>query len=103
VSGTDPAHWSPVARVVASQIPRSISSSERNHGLRFEGILKFDLQGNRPPRAKNRQIRLLERAQSFSPFNSFFFTGDQAGSKNEALLNGSSALRLQDHPRLAAE
>jgi hypothetical protein len=30
-------HWSPVARVVASQIARSISSSEKNHGLRFEG------------------------------------------------------------------
>jgi hypothetical protein len=29
------------------------------------------LQGNRPPKAKNRQIRLLERAQSSSPFNSF--------------------------------
>jgi len=42
--------------VVASQIPRSISSSEKNHGLRFEGILKIDLQGNRPPKAKNRQI-----------------------------------------------
>src|SRR5262245_49122369 len=60
-----------VARVVASQIPRSISSSEKNHGLRFEGILKIDLQGNRPPKAKNRQIRLLERAQSSSLFNSF--------------------------------
>jgi len=57
--------------VVASQIPRSISSSEKNHGLRFEGILKIDLQGNRAPKAKNRQIRLLERAQSSSPFNSF--------------------------------
>src|SRR6516165_9394205 len=51
--------------------PRSIGSSEKNHGLRFEGILKIDLQGNRPPKAKNRQIRLLERAQSSSPFNSF--------------------------------
>src|SRR5262245_42596670 len=67
----DPAHWSPVARVVASQIPRCISSSEKNHGLRFEGILEINLQGNRPPMAKNRQIRLLERAQSSGPFNSF--------------------------------
>src|SRR5262245_46560967 len=71
VSGTDPAHWSSVARVVASQIPRSITLSEKNHGLRFEGILKIDLQGNRLPKDKNRQIRLLERAQSSSPFNSF--------------------------------
>jgi hypothetical protein len=42
VSGTDPAHWSPVVRVVASQIPRSISSSEKNHALRFDGILKIE-------------------------------------------------------------
>src|SRR6516164_8120643 len=54
-----------------AKFPRSISSSEKNHGLRFEGILKIDLQGNRPPKAKNRQIRLLERAQSSSLFNSF--------------------------------
>src|SRR5262249_323858 len=51
--------------------PRSIGSSEKNHGLRFEGILKIDLQGNRTPMVKNRQIRLLERTQSSSPFNSF--------------------------------
>jgi hypothetical protein len=29
------------APVAASQILRSISSSEKNHGFRFEGILKF--------------------------------------------------------------
>jgi len=51
--------------------PRSVGSSEKNHGLRFEGILKIDLQGNRTPKAKIRQIRLLVRAQSFSPFNGF--------------------------------
>src|SRR5438034_2189267 len=32
---------------------------------------KSNLQGNRPPKTKNRQIRLLERAQSSSPFNGF--------------------------------
>src|SRR6266481_6484111 len=32
---------------------------------------KSNLQGNRPPNTKNRQIRLLERAQSSSPFNGF--------------------------------
>jgi hypothetical protein len=32
---------------------------------------KSNLQGSRPPKAKNRQIRLLERAQSSSPFNGF--------------------------------
>jgi hypothetical protein len=41
--------------VVASQVRRSISSSEKNHGLRFEGILKIDLQANRPAKAKNQQ------------------------------------------------
>jgi len=40
VSETDPAHWFPVARAVASQIPRSISSSQKKHGLRFGKILK---------------------------------------------------------------
>jgi len=51
--------------------PRSIGSSEKNHGLRFEGIPQIDLQENRAPKAKIRQIRLLERARSFSPFNGF--------------------------------
>jgi hypothetical protein len=29
------------------------------------------LQANSAPRSKNRQIRLLKRARSFSPFNGF--------------------------------
>src|SRR6516164_5724105 len=62
-----------------AKFPRSISSSEKNHGLRFEGILKIDLQGNRPPKAKNRQIRLLERAQSSSLFNSFLNSSRATG------------------------
>src|SRR5262249_36265857 len=49
--------------------PRSITSSEKNHGLRFEGILKIDLQGNRPPKAKNRQIRLLCAGQLTAPYH----------------------------------
>ena len=32
---------------------------------------KLNLQANSSPRSKNRQIRLLERARSFSPFNGF--------------------------------
>jgi len=39
--------------------PRSISSSEKNHGLRFEGILNIDLQGNRPPKAKTGKFDYL--------------------------------------------
>ena len=31
-------------RIAVHRIPRSISSSEKNHGLRFEGIFKIDLQ-----------------------------------------------------------
>src|SRR5262249_8476142 len=38
--------------------------------LAIRGNPRNNLQGNRPPMAKNRQIRLLERAQSSSPFNS---------------------------------
>jgi hypothetical protein len=34
--------------VVASQIPRSISASERNHSLRFEGILKTEFARKSP-------------------------------------------------------
>jgi hypothetical protein len=52
VSGTDPAHWSPVVRVVASQIPRSISSSEKNHALRFDGILKIEFARKSPSKGK---------------------------------------------------
>ena len=32
---------------------------------------KMNLQANSSPRSKNRQIRLLERVRSFSPFNGF--------------------------------
>jgi hypothetical protein len=45
--------------VVASQIARSISSGEKNHGLAIRGILKIDLQGNRPPKAKNGKFDYL--------------------------------------------
>jgi hypothetical protein len=41
--GTDPARRSLAARVAASRILRSISSSEKNHGFRFEGILKIEI------------------------------------------------------------
>jgi hypothetical protein len=51
--------------------PRLSHTARANHGMRFEGILKIDLQGNRTPKAKIRQIRLLVRAQSFSPYNGF--------------------------------
>jgi hypothetical protein len=45
--------------VAASQIPRSISSSEKNHGFRFEGILKSNLQGNRLPKPKTGKFDYL--------------------------------------------
>ena len=51
--------------------PRHQLEREESRLARFKGILKIDLQGNCPPKAKNRQSRLLERAQSSSPFNSF--------------------------------
>jgi len=58
--------------------------------LRFEGILKIDLQGNRAPTAKSRQIRLLERAgHSAHSMASEFFTDDGLGfdpSAKETLI-----------------
>jgi hypothetical protein len=47
-----PARRSPVARVVAFQIPRSISWGEKNHGLRFEGILKIEFARKSPSNAQ---------------------------------------------------
>src|SRR5262249_53315704 len=38
--------------------------------LAIRGNARNNFQGNRPPMAKSRQIRFLERAQSSSPFNS---------------------------------
>src|SRR5262249_52080898 len=39
--------------------------------LAIRGNPQIDLQGNRAPKAKISQIRLLECARSFSPFNAF--------------------------------
>jgi hypothetical protein len=57
-------------RAVVLAAPHCLHS-RKNRGLRFEGILKSNLQGNRLPKVKNRQIRLLKRAQSASSFNGF--------------------------------
>jgi hypothetical protein len=38
--------------VAASQIPRSISSSEKNHGFRFEGILKIEFARKSPSKGQ---------------------------------------------------
>jgi hypothetical protein len=38
--------------VAASQISRSISSSETNHGLRFEGILKIQFARKSPSKGQ---------------------------------------------------
>src|SRR5262249_34664870 len=81
--------------------PRSIGSSEKNHSLRFEGILKIDLQGNRTPMVKNRQIRLLERAQSSSPFNSFRILHGRLISEVTADLGCGIRIRdIMEHPTL---
>jgi hypothetical protein len=66
--------------VVASQIPRSISSSEKNHALRFEGISKSNLQGNRsqgPKTGKFDYLTLTNR--SALSMASEFFTDDVRG------------------------
>jgi hypothetical protein len=51
--------------------PRSIGSSEKNHGLRFEGILEIDLQGNRPSKGQNPANSITCARPVISPFNSF--------------------------------
>src|SRR5262249_55646397 len=57
--------------------PRSINSSEKNHGLRFEGILKIDLQGNRPPKAKTGKFDYLSVPNHPAHSMAFeFFTDD---------------------------
>src|SRR6516164_2182874 len=70
-SGTDPARWSPVARVVASQIPAPSARARRITACDSRESSQSNLQENRAPTAKNRQIRLLKRTQSSSPFNGF--------------------------------
>jgi hypothetical protein len=42
--------------VAASQISRSISSSEKNHGLRFEGILKIQFARKSPSKGQKPDI-----------------------------------------------
>jgi hypothetical protein len=77
VSGTNPAHWSPVARVVASQIPRSISSSEKNHGLRFERIIKIDSKEIALQRPKTGKFDYLSEPNHPAHSIAFkFFTDD---------------------------
>ena len=58
------------SRVVASQIHRSISSSAKNHGLRFEGILKSICKEIALQKTKNPQIRMLEGDYIKAPVDS---------------------------------
>jgi hypothetical protein len=77
-----PAHQHRLSAYIGPCIPNGLISHKHAVGVsvrkklqcRDSGFVqssKIDLQGNRPPKAKNRQIRLLEQAQSSSPFNSF--------------------------------
>src|SRR6516162_1073254 len=88
---------------VASHIPRSISSSEKNHGLRFEGILKIDLQGNRLPKAKTGKFDYLSGPNHPAHSIAFkFFTDDNnirngTASHSTVLLLGDAAPRRSSH------
>jgi hypothetical protein len=64
-------YTAPNVRVAASQIPAPSARARRITAFDSRESSKSNLQGNRPPTAKNRQIRLLERAQSSSPFSGF--------------------------------
>src|SRR6516164_6451501 len=63
---------SPAARVVASQnSPLHQTRARRITARDSRESSKLNLQANTSPRPKIRQIRLLVRAPSFSPFNGF--------------------------------
>jgi len=49
----------------------SVNPSRGNHGRRFEGTTKANLQGNRSLSTKNRQIRLLRSTHFAKPYNDF--------------------------------
>jgi hypothetical protein len=76
-NGTAPAHWSPVARVVASQILAPSARARRITACDSRESSKSICKEIAPPKAKIRQIRLLVRAQSLAHSIAFkFFTDD---------------------------
>jgi hypothetical protein len=66
------------------------------------------LQGNRPPKVKNRQIRLLQHTQSASPLKGFRILHGRLNQINaglsaeKPLVNASTAAELLFHLELAA-
>ena len=54
-----------------AKFPRSISSNEKNHGLRIEGILKLNLQANSSPHI----------SPKIGKFNYLSASGDSAHSR----------------------
>jgi hypothetical protein len=71
--------------VAASQISRSISSSEKNHGLRFEGILKIQFarkspsKGQKPANSITSAHPISQPAQGISEF----FTDDEFQARDD--------------------
>src|SRR5262249_20190885 len=90
VSGTDPAHCSPVARVVASQnSPAPSARARRITACDSRESSKSNLQENRAPTAKNRQIDYLSEPNHPTHSMAFkFFTDDE---KRDALWQASAA------------
>jgi hypothetical protein len=82
--------------VAASQISRSISSSEKNHGWRFEGILKIQFarkstsKGQKPANSITSAHPISQPAQAIQ--NSSRTTFEDLGRVSDTLL---SALSLQ--------
>jgi hypothetical protein len=64
--------------VAASQISRSISSSEKNHGLRFEGILKIQFARKSPSKGQKPANSITSAHPISQPTQgiSEFFTDD---------------------------
>jgi len=64
--------------VAASQISRSISSSEKNHGLRFEGILKIQFARKSPSKGQKPEYSITSAHPISQPTQgiSEFFTDD---------------------------
>jgi hypothetical protein len=76
--------------VAASQISRSISSSEKNHGLRFEGILKIQFarkspsKGQKPANSITSAHPISQPAQGIQ--NSSRTTGQESNHRHRRLL-----------------
>src|SRR5262249_23276050 len=71
--GDHPARLAPASCLIGeiSVEPAHLVCRSSDRALEQVESSKSNLQGNRPPKAKNRQIRLLQHTQSASPLKGF--------------------------------